>query len=72
MFLTPAELERLTGYRRRAEQRRQLEAWGIAPFVSALGQISVTWDAVEAAQRRRSGLEAERERRTRPNLRAVS
>lgn len=54
-------------------QTRKLREWGIEPFVSVTGRISVTWDVVDEVLRRRSGLEArELAKRRRPNLHAVT
>lgn len=44
MFLTDAELQTLTGYRRPACQRRWLERNGIPHFVNALGKPVVRQD----------------------------
>ena len=74
LFLTRQELEELTGYVRSSAQCRLLREWGIEPYVSARGRVMVTWDAVEEAQRRRSGIETRAAARKgpRPNLAAVS
>lgn len=73
MFLTPEQLENLTGYRRPRAQLQWLRAHGIEPYVSARGQVQVTQAVVEEAQRRASGLELQAVRRgPRPNLRVVS
>ena len=57
-FLTRPELEQLTGYVRPSAQIRKLREWGIEPFVSARGEVFVAREALEEAQRRRSGMEA--------------
>jgi len=73
VFLTPADIERITGYKRRSNQLAWFRARGIEPFVSARGDLNVTQDIVEETIRRLSGAEARRiERRgPRPNLKAV-
>ena len=73
MLLTPAELQRITGYQRRSNQIAWLQRHGIEPFVSATGEVNVTQDIVEESMRRLSGVEARRAERRgpRPNLTAV-
>ena len=74
MFLSPKEIENLTGYVRPTAQAKALrEKWGIQPFISATGKVHVTHDIVEAAQRRMSGIEIQQTRRRgpTPNLKAV-
>jgi hypothetical protein len=46
MFLTPKEVEHLTGYVRAAEQIRWLRATGIVHWVNGRGQPVVPCDAV--------------------------
>ena len=73
-FLTPAELEKLTGYVRQGAQIRRLREWGIEPFVSATNKIFVCRAIVEEVQRKHSGLEARSAQRRgpRPNLEVVT
>lgn len=59
MFLTPADIERLTGYKRRSNQLAWFRARGIEPFVSARGDLNVTQDIVEETIRRLSGAESD-------------
>ena len=49
MFLTDADIERLTGYTKPKHQAAELERRGIPHFVNKRRQIVVTWAAVEAA-----------------------
>lgn len=73
MFLTPAELQKLTGYKRRASQLAWLRKRGVEPFVSAKGELLVFPWIIEEAQRRASGMNFQQVTRSgpRPNLRAV-
>ena len=73
MFLSPEELKNLTGYKHRTKQIRWLRAQGIHPFISATGDVSVTWDVVNEALRRASGMDARAatEAGPRPNLAVV-
>lgn len=48
MFLTPEQLETLTGYRIQAKQIQWLRKNGIPHYVNALGRPVVTTEAVNA------------------------
>jgi hypothetical protein len=48
MFLTPGDLERLTGRRRFSAQRRALNALGVPYLIAATGEPLVRADAIDA------------------------
>lgn len=65
MFLTPAELITLTGYRRASAQVRWLQLQGVPHWVRADGRPSVPRSAIEAqpvAQQRPNWSALERRR----------
>ena len=70
--LTRQEIERFTGYKRRADQLRHLrDVFKIEPFVSARGELIVFRSVMEDAQRRASGFELQQAARKGPRPRLV-
>lgn len=68
--LSHDDLVELTGYKRPADQARALrESFGITPFVSRTGRITVFLSVLEEAQKRRSGFEVEKVTRRGPRPR---
>ncbi|CAE6697047.1 DUF4224 domain-containing protein [Paraburkholderia domus] len=71
-LMAPADLERITGYKRKAEQVSWFRrTFGIEPITAANGAIIMSWAIFDSLQARKNGLVSDASMRERPALRPV-